>query len=81
MKIFNYKSLLATAFLTLISAVQLLADNNHPPTPNGSGGLDDGVVVGGPIDDFIPLLFLLAMVFGAIMITKIKSKKLIVESI
>ena len=55
--------------------------NGMPTPPRGGGGFDDGGVVDGPIDNFIPVLFILAMVFGAIMITKIRSKKLIAESI
>ena len=81
MKIFYYKNILATVFISLMSVVQLLADNNHPPIPKGGDGFDDGYVVDGPIDNYLPLLFIAAMALGVIMITKIKSNKLIAERI
>ena len=41
----------------------------------GSGGFDDGVVVGGPIDNHLILLFFVAMVLGAWYIYKVKQQR------
>ena len=75
MKSINYKVILSTAFIFLINTVYIFA-KHIPPAPKGGKGFDDDWVVGGPIDDYILLLFVMALVFGAIMITKIKSKQL-----
>ena len=75
MKLINYKSILATVIIFLINTVDLIA-KNIPPAPKGSGGFDDDWVVGGSIDTFSPVVFFIALIFGAIMITKIKSKQL-----
>lgn len=73
MKLFNYKSILATVFLSLVGAVQLMADKGNPiPAPKGAGGFDTGSVVGGPIDNYLPLLFFMALVFGIWMINSSK---------
>jgi len=82
MKNISYKKLLSTVVFTVFQAMHLFASGGDklPTPPRGSGGFDGGVVVGGelPIDEYIPLLFVLALVFGAIMIMKIKSKKVTV---
>lgn len=64
MKIFNNKNILTTFLLTVISVVELLAKGKGFPEPRGAGGFDEGSVVGGPIDDFIPLLIVAAITFG-----------------
>ena len=73
MKIFNYKSILATVFLSL-NTVYLFA-KNQPPAPKGAGGFDEDWVVGGPIDDYLPLLFFVALAFGATMIARVSKMK------
>ena len=64
MKIINYKNILSTVFISLINTVHLTANNPPIPVPRGGGGFDDSVVVGGPIDNYLPLLFFMASVFG-----------------
>ena len=66
MKTFNYKSILATLFLSVISIVELLAKGtpDRMPTPMGAGGFDDSTVVGGSVDVFVPLLIVVAITFG-----------------
>ena len=75
MKMLNYKSILATVFLSLIGAAQLFA-KIKPPAPRGSGGFDTGDngdgYVGGPIDDYLPLLFFMAMALGIWVINRSK---------
>ena len=63
-------SILAIAFSSIFSIQDLLAEND-PPIPMGSGGFDDTTVVGGAIDDYLPLLFLVAMLLGVWFINKI----------
>ena len=63
MKLINYKSVLVTLFISLINIAQLIA-KNLPPAPKGGGGFDDDWVVGGPIDNYLPLLFFMALVSG-----------------
>lgn len=72
MKLINYKRTITTALATLASTVQLFAKDTPKtiPTPRGSGGFDDGTVVGGTIDNFIPLLFLGSIVLGAYILNK-----------
>ena len=73
MKYINYKSLLSTVFISLINTVQLIA-SRRPPAPKGSGGFDTGDngdgYVGGPIDDYLPLLFFMAILLGVWVINK-----------
>jgi hypothetical protein len=82
MKKLNYKKAFATLGLILFQVSLLLADNSHPPVPKGNNeGFDDCCAVGGPIDSYLPLLFMAALVLGALAITKIKAKKLADKSI
>lgn len=70
------KNILATVFISLISTVELFAKNgNNPPMPRGSGGFDDGSVVGGPIDNYIPILFFVALLLGAWTLNRFNSTK------
>ena len=71
MKLINYKNILATVFLSLTGSIQLIAEVK-PPMPMGSGGFDDGVVVGGTIDNYLPLLFSLSLIFGMWVISRRK---------
>ena len=78
MKIFNYKSILATIFLSLMGTVELFAKNSdNPPAPRGSGGFDNGGVVGSPIDDYLPLLFFAALMLGVWALNRLTSKELV----
>ena len=59
----RFTKLLLLVFL--LKDTLLVAKNNpNPPTPMGSGGFDDGVVVGGPINDFLPILAIIAITYG-----------------
>ena len=66
MKIFNYKNILAIVFLSIICVVDIMAKGtpNNIPTPKGAGGFDNGGVVGGSVDAFVPLLIVVAITFG-----------------
>ena len=75
MKNLNYNKIFAMLGLILFQTSLLMADNNYPPTPGAAGGFDDDFVVGGAIDSYLPLLFMLALVLGSVMIAKIKSEK------
>ena len=72
MKNLNLKYfVLTTLFSTVLGVLSLFA-NKKPPIPRGNGGFDDGTVVGGPIDDYIPLLIIGAVLLGVWAINKIK---------
>ena len=76
MKYINYKSILATVFIFLIDAVELFA-KNMPPAPKGGEGTDSGGVVGDvPIDDYLPLLFIMAILLGVWVINKYNSSEI-----
>lgn len=71
MKNNKIKIILLVVLLFLFQTVQVLAERNLPE-PTGAGGFQDGVVVGGPIDGYLPMLFFAALIFGAWTITKRK---------
>lgn len=72
----SIKYYILTLSFYITSSYKKLIANNNPPTPRGSGGFDDGVVVGGPIDYYLPLLFCVALIFGAFALNKLKSPKI-----
>ena len=56
-------------FTRLLLLVFLLNDTvivakNKLPTPTGAGGFDDSVVVGGPINELLPVLAIVAITYG-----------------
>ena len=63
MKEVNLKKILVAVLLTVFQFSELMA-KNQPPVPKGSGGFGDDVVVGGPIDNYLSLLFFMALLFG-----------------
>lgn len=67
MKKINLKSILVVVLLTVFQFSELVA-RNQPPAPRGSGGFGDDVVVGGPIDNYLPLLFFIALILGMCML-------------
>ena len=69
MKKINLKSILVVVLLTVFQFSELMA-KNQPPAPKGSGGFGDDVVVGGPIDNYLPLLFFMALILGTWMLHK-----------
>lgn len=70
MKISTQKhTILIFAFSVLLS-VQNLYAKNQPPTPKGYGGFDDSYVVGGAIDNLLPYLLIVAILFGLFSIIK-----------
>ena len=71
MKYLNVKYIVLTTLFSTIFNVMSLYARNHPPNPY-TGGLDDSTRVGGAIDDFIPLLFLGAILLGIWAINKYK---------
>ena len=75
MKLINYKKILSTTFISLTGVVQLVAEIK-PPMPM-EGGFDEGTVVGGPIDNYLPLLFFMAMVLGIWVINRSKKTSII----
>ena len=79
MKIFNPKSIIATLSLSIFSIVEILAKGtpDNMPTPMGAGGFDDGTVVGGSVDDFIPLLIVVAISFGVWTLNKRKKEDIL----
>lgn len=65
MKNNKIKTTLLAVLLFMFQAVQVLAERRDlPAPPKGAGGFDNGVVVGGPIDDYLPLLFLIGAIVG-----------------
>ena len=72
MKLVKHKSILTTVLLSLTDVAQIFAINNPIPAPRGGGGFDDSVVVGGPIDNYLPFLFFIALVFGIWVINRSK---------
>jgi hypothetical protein len=75
MKFINLKRVFATLSFLLMQTFVVFAEK-IPPTPKGNVGFDDPWVVGGPIDDYLPILFITAVIFGSIMITKYKSRNI-----
>jgi hypothetical protein len=77
MKNLNLKhSVLTTLFSTVLGVLSLFAEKK-PPMPRGSGGFSDDVVVGQtPIDHFIPLLIIGAVLLGIWAINKYKMQKI-----
>ena len=75
MKKNNLKKVFVTALITVFQFSDMIA-KSRPPAPRGSGGFGDDVVVGGSIDSSLMLLFFMALIFGSVMISKIKSMKL-----
>lgn len=69
MKKNKFKRILAVVLLFVFQFSELMA-KNQPPAPRGSGGFDTGDVVGGPIDNYLPLLFFMALVLGTWMLNK-----------
>ena len=66
MTISKYKNkLVIFVLLVLLSSQETLA-SSRPPAPRGSGGFQDGGVVGspGPIDDFVPIALAMALLYG-----------------
>ena len=74
MKKNKFKKILVVVLLAVFQFTELMA-RSHPPTPKGSGGFGDDVVVGGPIDNYLPLLFFVALVFGIWILGKNKKIK------
>ena len=69
MKEVNLKKVLVAVLLAVFQFSELMA-KNQPPAPRGSGGFDGVVVVGGPIDNYLPLLFFMALILGTWMMDK-----------
>ena len=67
-----YSKILLLAITGFFIPVSNLLAEDPPSPPKGSGGFDDGTVVGGPIDDYIPLLFFVAIMLGVWLISKHK---------
>lgn len=64
MKILKIKNtLLIFAFAIFLNIQESIAEI-IPPTPKGAGGFDDGVVVGGSIDNFIPFVVVIGIIVG-----------------
>ena len=76
MRISNYKRVFAFVLIASINTVQLIAKSNPTP-PRGSGGFDDGTVVGGAIDSYLILMFFIALLFGTWTMNKIKNTALV----
>lgn len=70
MKYSNLKIFVLTTLFSTINIISLYA-KKRPPTPFDTG-FDDGNSVGSPIDDFIPLLFVGAILLGIWAINKYK---------
>ena len=49
--------------LAFVFSNSIIEAETFPPTPKGSGGFDNGGVVGGPIDDYVPLVMLIAIAY------------------
>ena len=63
------KYFLSLVFTALIGAQDIYA-SKRPPTPKGSGGFDNGGVVGSPIDDLLPYLMAIAILYGLFSVVK-----------
>lgn len=75
MKNLNLKYfVLTTLFSTVLGVLSMFA-KNQPPPPKGGSGFDDAWVVGGAIDDYIPLLFAGAILLGVWVINKYKMQE------
>ena len=68
MKKTNFKKTLVAIVLTVFQFTELMANKNNPPTPRG--GFDDSVVVGGAIDNYLPLLFFMALILATWVLNK-----------
>ena len=64
MRILKIKNILLTFTFTVLLTVQELIAASQPPIPKGSGGFDNGGVVGGSIDGFIPYIIVVGLAFG-----------------
>jgi len=67
------KYFLSISFIILLSIQNAYASKGFPP-PKGSGGFDDDYVVGGPIDDILPYLMAVAIIYGLFSVIKIINK-------
>lgn len=76
MKNNKIRNTLLAILVFMFQTVEILA-KNQPPAPKGSGGFGDDVVVGGPIDDYLPMLFFVALAFGAWALNRSKKASVI----
>ena len=74
MKKVNVIFLVLTLVLNSILNVQTLIASNMPPAPR-DGGFDNGGTVGGPIDNYLILLMVVALIFGSLMINKYSTNR------
>ena len=63
------KYFLSLVFTALVN-VQGLYASKMPPIPKGGGGFDGGGVVGSPIDDSLPYLMAIAILYGLFSVVK-----------
>ena len=70
MKKINLKYTILTFVFSVLLSAQSLFAKNELPAPKGSGGFDDGVVVGGAIDNLLPYLMAIAIVYGFYIVVK-----------
>ena len=76
MKKVNVIFLVLTLVLNSILNVQTLIASNMPPAPR-DGGFDNGGTVGSPIDNYLIILFIVALTFGSLMINKHRINKVL----
>ena len=57
------KKIIHTVLIALFSIGNVIAKD--VPAPMGGDGFDNGGVVGGPIDDYVPLFMIIALLLGA----------------
>jgi hypothetical protein len=73
MKNLNPKYSILTLIFGMLLSVQNLFANKELPAPKGSEGFDNKWTVGGPIDDYLPLLFIAALLLGVWALNKYKT--------
>jgi len=76
MKKINLKYYVLTLLFSTVLGISSLFANKKPPMPKESRGFDDSYPVGGPIDNYIPLLFVGAILLGMWAIKKYKMQKI-----
>lgn len=75
MTIINFRKIYVTAFVVLVQINELFA-TRRPPAPKGGSGFQDDCVVGCvPIDDYSPLLFIMAISLGLWVINRRQNLK------
>jgi hypothetical protein len=75
MKNLNLKKRIFLLLLVPVFTAQDMLSKNQPPMPRGSGGFDGGEVVGGSINQYIFILFIVGAIYAIWAINRKKTFK------